>query len=143
MLRFLRKVISVLDKKKILERLEMEGLEEVDEIEYTEDIAVYNFFYSFDDAELDAAREFANENYDDAEGEDSWNEEYFLPYLLDVATDNVRDILEDLEEEFEMEGEFTVYELDKNRHDKAEFTIVLGEEGLEFDIEDIMDELEL
>jgi hypothetical protein len=133
----------VLNKKAMLGYLEGQGLEEVDEIEYNDKIVVYNFFYSFDDAELEAAREYANENYEDAKGEDSWNEEFFLPYLTEMAADNIRDILEDMCAEFKTEGEFMVYELEQGRPEKCEFTIVLAEEGSEFDIEEIMDELDL
>lgn len=133
----------MLNKKGMLQYLEKEGLEEIDEIEYSDKIMAYNFFYSFDEAEIDAAREYANENYDEAGGEENWNEEYFLPYLAEMAADNVKDILEEMCSEFELDGEFMVYELDNNRYESCEFAIVLGEQGLEFDIEKIMDELEL
>lgn len=133
----------MLNKKKMLGYLEGQGFVEVDEIEYNEDIVVYNFFYSFDDAELVAAREYANENYIESKGEESWNEEFFLPYLTEMAADNVRDILEEMCNEFKIEGEFMVYGLDANSPENCEFTIVLAQEGSEFDIEKIMDELEL
>lgn len=136
-------VSLVLNKKIILEYLEDHGFEEIDEIEYNKNIVAYNFFYSFDAPELEAAREYANENYEEANGEESWNEEFFLPYLTEMAADNVKDILEDMCEEFEVEGEFVVYELEQSRPEKCEFTIVVAEDGSEFDIEKIMDELEL
>lgn len=133
----------MLNKKTMLKYLEGQKLEEVDEIEYNENIVAYNFFYPFDDAELIAAKEYANENYEEAKGEESWNEEFFLPYLTEIAADNVRDMLEDMCAEFETEGEFMVYELDLSRPEMCEFTIVLAKAGVEFDIEKIMDELEL
>lgn len=133
----------MLNKKKILEYLENEGLEEIDEIEYNKNIVVYNFFYSFDDAELDAAKEYANENYNEAEGEENWNEEFFLPYLNEMAADNVKDILEDICSELEINGEFMTYELERSRPEKCEFALVFAESGQEFDIEEVMDELDL
>lgn len=127
----------------MLQYLEKEGFEEVDEIEYKDNIIVYNFFYAFDEAETEAARDYANENCDDAKGEESWTEEFFLPNLTEIAADNVKDVLEEMCSEFEVEGEFAVYELDRNSHDKCEFTIVFGAKNAKFDIEKIMDELQL
>ncbi|QCX32998.1 hypothetical protein FDN13_04325 [Caloramator sp. E03] len=129
--------------KEILNFLENEGLEEIDEIEYNKDIFVYNFFYTFDEAEIDAAKEYANENYNDENGEDEWNEEYYLPYLMDIATDNIRDIVDEICEEFGLIGEFVAYEMDKNSSSRCEFVVVFAKEGIEFDIDDIMEELDL
>lgn len=127
----------------MIQYLEKEGLEEVDEIEYKDNIIVYDFFYSFDDAEIEAATEYANENCEDSKGEESWTEEFFLPNLTEMAADNVNDILEEMCNEFEVQGEFAAYELDRNSHEKCEFIIVFGAKGAEFDIEKVMDELQL
>jgi hypothetical protein len=131
------------NSKQIMEYLEKEGFLEIDEIEYNKDVTAYNFFYGFDEAEIDAAKDYANANYSEDAGEDSWNEEYFLPYLTELAADNISDMLEDLCETYELEGEFAAYELDRSRFESCEFTIVLGNSGCKLDIEKIMDELEL
>jgi hypothetical protein len=133
----------VINKKLLMEYLKKEGLEEIDEIEYKKDIIAYNFFYAFDKTELEAARDYADENYNEAEGEENWNEEYYLPYLTEIAADNVKDILEDILSEFEVDGDFMVYELDRDSYDKCEFTVIIAEKGTKFDIEKIMDKLEL
>jgi hypothetical protein len=133
----------MINKKLILKYLEKQGLEEIDEIEYKKEIVAYNFFYAYDKTELEAARDYADENYIEAEGEENWNEEFYLPYLTEMAADNVRDLLDDIISEFEVEGDFMVYELDRNSHDKCEFTIIIAEKGTKFDIEKIMDKLEL
>lgn len=139
----LKGVILMLNQKAILEFLEREGLDEVDEIEYKDDVLVYNFFYTFDETEIDAAKDYANENYDEENGEDEWYEEYFLPYLTDIAADNVRDIIDELCEEFGIIGEFVAYEMDRDNYDQCEFVVVLAEEGSSFNIDEIMDELDL
>ena len=133
----------MINKKSVLKYLEKQGLEEIDEIEYNKDIVAYNFFYAFDKTELEAARDYANENYNEAEGEEKWNEEYYLPYLTEIAADNVRDVLDDILSEFGVDGEFMVYELDRNSDGKCEFTVIIVEKGTKFDIEKIMDKLEL
>ncbi|MCX7884002.1 MAG: hypothetical protein N2448_03100 [Caloramator sp.] len=129
--------------KEILNFLENEGLEEIDEIEYNKDIFVYNFFYVFDEAEIEAAKEYANENCDVESTEEEWNEEFYLPYLTDIAADNVRDIVDDICEEFDLTGEFIAYQMDIGSSERCEFTVVFAKEGLEFDIDEIIEELDL
>ncbi|MCX7904482.1 MAG: hypothetical protein N2486_08210 [Caloramator sp.] len=132
----------MLDRVKIIEFLENEGLNEIDVIDYRdEDVLVLNFFYTFDEAELEAAKQFANDNYEE-ENEDEWYEEYFLPYLTDMAADNIRDIIDDLGEKFGVEGEFVLYEMDRDYHNECECILALAEKGKDFDIEEILDELE-
>ena len=138
-----RKVLNVINKKLIMEYLKKEGLEEIDEIEYNKEIIVYNFIYAFDKTELEAARDYANENHKEAEGEEKWNEEYYLPYLTDLAADNVSDVLDEILSQFEVDGDFMVYELDRNSHGNCEFIIIIAEKGTKFDAEKIMDKLEL
>lgn len=133
----------MLNKQKILDFLQKEGFEEIDEIEYKDNIQVYDFFYKFDEAELDAAKEYSNENYNEANGEDEWYDEFFLPYLADLASDNVRDTLEDICEELELAGEFIMYEPDRDSYEQMEFILVVANENVEFDIDEIVDELEL
>ncbi|SEF72006.1 hypothetical protein SAMN05660865_00850 [Caloramator fervidus] len=132
----------MLDKRGIIEFLEDEGLDEVNELDYKdEDILVLNFFYTFDDAELEAAKQFANDNYE-GDNQDEWYKDYFLPYLTDMAADNIRDIVEELEEKFNVEGEFVIYEMDRDYHSECECVLALAEKGKDFDIEDILEEIE-
>jgi hypothetical protein len=133
----------MINRQAIMEFLEREGLDEVDEIEYKESILVYNFFYTFDDDEMDAAKSYANENYDPEKGEEQWYEEYFLPYLTDVAADNVKDMLDDLCEEFELEGEFIVYEIERESYEQCEFALVVAPRGKQFNMDEILEELDL
>lgn len=134
--------VDMIDREKIIEFLENEGLNEIDVIDYKDkDVLVLNFFYTFDEAELEAAKQFANDNYEE-DNEDEWYEEYFLPYLTDMAADNIRDIVDDLGEKFGVEGEFVLYEMDRDYHSECECILALAEKGKDFDIEDILDELE-
>jgi hypothetical protein len=132
-----------MDNQKILNSLEKEGYKEIDEIEYNKQIKVFNFFYVFDEVELDAAKDYSNENYDEANGEEEWYDEFFLPYLVDMASDNVRDAFEDICEELELTGEFILYEPDRESYEQMEFILVLAEQDVEFDIDKIVEKLEL
>lgn len=132
----------MLNSKSIINALEKEGFEEVDEIKYKDGILVYNFFYQFDEAETEAAKSYANDNYEEENGEDEWYDEYFLPYLSEVAGDNVRDVLEDICEEINASSEFVAFEMDRDSYDQMEFVAVIAGEGVEFDMDEILGELE-
>lgn len=133
----------MINRQAVMEFLEREGLDEVDEIEYKDSILVYDFFYTYDDDEMEAARDYANENYDSEKGEDEWYEGYFLPYLTDVAADNVKDMLNDLCEKFELEGEFIVYEIEKDSYEQCEFALVIAPKETKFNMDEILEELDL
>lgn len=133
----------MLNMQMILQYLEREGLKEVDPIEYKKNILVYNFFYQFDDVEIESARAYANDNYGEKDNEDQWYDEYYIPYLMDIAADNVNDILNELLDEFDAAGDFVAYEMDRNEPDKCEFVLVISDNGSEFDIDEILGDLNL
>lgn len=132
-----------MNKQGIMESLEKEGFIEIDSIDYSDKVTAYNFFYLFDEEELDAAKDYANDGYKEENGEDSWYEEFFLPYLTELAGDNVSDLVEELCLQYSLEGDFAIYEMDRARQEQCEFTVVFAEKGTKFDIEKLMDELEL
>ncbi|TDT50954.1 hypothetical protein [Fonticella tunisiensis] len=133
----------MIDSSKVFEILEKEGFEEVDEIGYKDDIKVFNFFYTFDEAEIEAAKDYANENYDEGEGEDNWYNEFFLPYLTDIAGDNIKDIVDEICEENGLTGEFVLYEIDRDNYEQCEVTLILGEGSKEIDVDRVLNDLEL
>lgn len=133
----------MVNKNAILDYFEKEGLSEVDQIDYKEDVLVYNFYYTFDKTEIDGAKDYANENSSEENGEDEWYDEYFVPYLTDIAGDNVKEIVEEICEEYNLEGEFVAYEIDRFNYEQCEFIVVFANEGTEFDIDDVLDSLDL
>jgi len=132
-----------MDSKRIIEMLEKEGLDEVDQIEYKDNIQVFNFFYTYDSEELEAAKAFANESTDENVSQKEWNEKYFLPFLMEIAADNVKDILGDICEELNLQGEYVAYEIDEDSFEQCEFVIILSEEGTEVNVDEIFEELGL
>ncbi len=133
----------MINKDKIIEYLEDNDLAEIEEIKVEEDLLVLRFFYDFDRDELAAAKAYANDECkDEAESED-WYEEYFLPYLNDIAIDNAGEVIEDLIEEFDVEAQYIAYETDIDSYDYCEFIAVICEEGRNCEIEEILDELEM
>lgn len=133
----------MLNAKKVQEYLEKEGLQEIDNIKYKDNILVYNFFYQFDKVEIEAAEEYSNESCNKDKNNEAWYEEHYIPYLIDVAADNVKDTLDDMCEELNIQGEFVAYEIDRNFSSQCEFTIVIAEPEIEFDIDDVLEEVEI
>lgn len=133
----------MLDKKQIIKFLEDNDLSEVEELEYKDDALVVRFYYDFDSDELASARAYANDECEDEQESDEWYDEFFLPYLNEIAVDNAGEILEDLMEDFDLQAQYITYETDKESYDYCEFIAVISEEDKDYNIEDVLDELEL
>jgi hypothetical protein len=131
------------NKKGIQEYLSNNGLTEIEELEYKGEACVLRFFYDFDEEEINAARAYSNDESEDEENGDIWYEEFFLPYLSDVAVDNVGDVMEDIMEEFDCDAQFVSYEMDEEEYSYNEFIAVFFKKGEEKDIEQVLEELEL
>lgn len=132
-----------MDKKSIISYFENNGIEDHEEIKYKDDLLVLRLYYDFDEEELKAAKAYSNDECtEEAEGE-VWYSEYFLPYLSEIAVDNVGEVIEELMEASHVQAQYVTYDVDKEEHDYCEFIVVIGEENQEFEIEDVLDELEM
>jgi hypothetical protein len=132
-----------MDNKKIIEFLKENELTDIEELEYKENVSVLRFYYDFDDEELASAKAYAN---DECEGEtesDEWYDEYFLPYINDLAIDNVGEILEESIEASDLQVQYISYEADAENYDYCEFIAVYFKENDKVEIETILDELNL
>ncbi|NME65373.1 hypothetical protein HF846_12285 [Clostridium cadaveris] len=131
-----------MNKEKLISYLEENGIEEIEELKVKNDLVVLRLFYDFDEDEIKAATAYANDEESDEES-DEWNDEYYLPYLNDVAVDNVGSIIEDSFEEFDIEGQFASYDVDKENSDYCEFIAAFFEKDSDYDLDEIIDELNL
>lgn len=133
-----------MEKKKIIEFLKEAELSGVEEISYKDNgLFVVKFFYDYDDDEVEAARAYANDECDEEEEGEVWYDEFFMPYLNDIAVDNVGDVVEDVMAEFEIGAQFVSYGIDEEEFENNEFIAVFFEEGKDINIDDILDELEV
>lgn len=132
-----------MDKKKIIQSLKENGLSEIEDLKYEGDAIVLRFFYDFDDPELEAARAYANDESDDEEEGDIWYEEFFKPYLSDLAVDNVGEIIEEIMDKYDIDAQYISYDIDEEEYNYNEFIGLFSEKGNEFVIEDVLDEMGL
>ncbi|KPU44196.1 hypothetical protein OXPF_23640 [Oxobacter pfennigii] len=132
-----------MDKNKILETLrQSQVVEDIEEIKYKPDFLVARFFYVFDSDETEAAQDYANSMSDQDENEDAWYEEHYIPYLIDIAVDEVRDVIEDMVDDTGLNAEYVSYEPDRE-DDRCEFLAVFADGDKEFDIDEVLDNLEI
>lgn len=129
-----------MNKRQIIEFLEKNDLSDVEEVDYEEGILVLRFSYDFDKDELAAAKNYASDESEDTEDGEVWREEFYIPYLNDIAADNVGEIIEEAIEEFELIGQYVSYGVDEEQ-ERNEFIAVFSKE--DFDIEEVLDNLDL
>lgn len=127
-----------MNKIKIFNMLEDDGLYDLKEIKKNNDVLVVNFKYEFDDLEISGAESYANEEYGKDEKDDSWYDDYYLPYLNDMAIDNVEDIMDEICEEESLDYEFIAYELSKEQIDYVEFVAVFFKDEIDFELDELV-----
>lgn len=120
-----------MNKSEIVNYLIDNGIEEIEEIDYEEDMCVLKFYYDFKKEEILEARTYSSDD------DETNKESYYRLYLNDIARDNVSDILEDLKEEFSIEVQHICYdeEVDKGF---IEFIGAFYEIGKDVDIDDVL-----
>lgn len=130
-----------MNKHEIIEILEDNGLDNVSEIKKNKELFIVKFRYEFDDVELEGAESYANEESANNIKDEKWYEDFYLPYLNDIAIDNVEDVINDISEDYNLQYEFIAYELSKEQTEYSEFIAVFYEEDINFNIDDIILEL--
>jgi hypothetical protein len=131
-----------MNKEKIIQCLEENGLNDIEDLNCSDEAVVLKFFYDFDDEELKASKAYASDECKDEIESEKWYYDYFLPYLSDLAVDNVGQIIENIMEEVNLEAQYTTYELDKENYNYNEFTAIFYEKGKDIDLDKILDKLE-
>lgn len=128
-----------MDKEKILECLAAKGLNDAEPLKEEEGFVLVRFYYDFDDDELEAAEAYANDEAG-KEKNYAWTEEFYLPYLNELAVDNVGEIIEEITEQMGIKAQFLSFEMDAD-DDYCEFAAVFYEEGRKVNLEEILDDL--
>jgi hypothetical protein len=132
-----------MDKQKIIKYLNENDINEVEEIKYKENIFVARFYYDFDDDEMDGAFAYADDECEEEKGSELWYEQFFLPYLSDIAVDNVGEILEECIEALDLGVQFISYNVEEEQYDFSEIIAVFYDKNLEIDIEEVLEDLKL
>jgi len=128
-----------MDKEKIINYLEENELSEVEMISEQKDLFVTRFYYDFDETELKAAEAYANDG-SGKEKSDSWYEEFYIPYLTELAVDNVGELMEEIMEDMGLKAQFVAYEMEIDS-DFSEFISIFYKDDIQVNIEDVLAKL--
>jgi hypothetical protein len=134
--------VFFLNKQYIINFLKQNGLSDLDEIKYKNDTIALKFKYYYDEIEMEAATSFADDEGDFKQNKEEWYEEYFLPYLSDIAADNVEDIMEECTEELGIEYEFIGCDISEDDYEFNEFAVVFYGKDADIEIDDILMQLD-
>lgn len=129
-----------MDKEKILEYLDESGMSDIEVVKEEKDYMAVKFYYDFDSDELKAAEAYANDE-SGKEKDDSWFEEFYLPYLTELAVDNVGEVVEEIMGDTGTKAQFISYQMEED-DDFSEFIAVFHDENAVLSIEDILENIE-
>ena len=132
-----------MDKNKIIELLKVKEVTDIEELKYNDEVFVLRFYYDFDESEVKSARAYANDESGEVEDSEAWAEEFFLPYLTDLAIDNVGEYIEEIMEEAEIAAQYMSYDLNADEVDYCEFIAIFHKEDKNIEIETVLDDLKL
>lgn len=114
-------------------------LSDVEVLKSEKELLLVNFYFDFDEDLLAAAKAYANEECED-ESSDSWEKEYYLPYLYDFCNDEVLAIIEDITEELEIAGEFMAFQMKDRTAEYVQFMALFTNEDSDISIEEVVRE---
>lgn len=124
--------------EEIVDYLEGNGLTELEVVRSSKEYIAIKFCYDYDKDEAEAARAYSNEEGDSEEGSAEWYENWYLPYLIDIAKDNIQEIVEDICEEFDVEGEFKQIEEYENHIEFFRGLVVFSTDLADVDFEELL-----
>lgn len=124
----------------LVDILEGNDLTEVEVIKSNENYSVIRFCYDFDQEEMAAAKAYASGESEEEEGSNEWYENWYTPYLYDVAKDNIQEIIEEICDDFELEGEFKEAERYNLSKEFMKGIIIFCKDSSEIEMEDIIND---
>lgn len=124
----------------IISYLEDNGLEDVEDIKQKKNYVIIKFYYDFDKEELSAAKTYSTEESDFEPETDEWYNEYYIPYLRDIAVDNVESILEEIVDEYEVEAKYKEFGMENGDSGYFKFMAVFSDELTDAEMEDILND---
>lgn len=124
----------------IISYLEDNDLADVEEIKQKSDYVIIRFYYDFDKEELSAAKAYATEESDFEPESDEWYNEFYIPYLKDIAIDNVESIIDEIVDELEIESKYKEFGVENGDSGYFKFTAVFSDTLTDRQMEDILND---
>lgn len=124
----------------IINYLDDNDLADIEELKLKSNYTIIRFYYDFDKEELSSAKAYSTEESDFEPESDEWYNEYYIPYLRDIAVDNVESIIEDIMEEFEVEAKYKELGMDSGEASYFKFIAAFSDELTDNEMEDILND---
>ncbi len=124
----------------IISYLEDNDLADIEEIKQKSDYVIIRFYYDFDKEELSAAKAYATEESDFEPESDEWYNEFYIPYLKDIAIDNVESIIDEIVDELEIESKYKEFGMENGDSGYFKFTAVFSNILTDTQMEDILND---
>ena len=131
-----------MDILNIINYLEDNGMSEVEEIKQDSNMSLIKFYYDFDKDELSAAKIYSNEESDYEAESEEWYNEYYIPFLKDIAVDNAESIVEDVMDEFEVQCIMKELGMESGESGYFKFVMAVSDNMDEAELEDILNDYE-
>lgn len=129
-----------MDISEIINYLQENDLSEVEEKKQDSNTTIIEFSYDFDKDELNAAKSYSNEESDFESESDEWYNEYYIPFLKDIAIDNVSSIIEEIIDEFEVEGKYKEIGMDGGNSQYFKFLAAFSTQLSDLELEEILND---
>lgn len=162
-----------MNKNEIKQYLEENEVSDVEFIREEEDMILARMFYYFDEEEIAAAENYEESLFDEDEeddfgdddeeelvvddlddemveelDEDFSEEDYeeedgMIAYLSDIAVDHIGEVLEDLKDDLNVDVQYIRYYMDEDNLESFEVIAMFYKLGLEKDIEEELEKIDL
>ncbi|WP_244833119.1 hypothetical protein [Clostridium sp. BJN0001] len=129
-----------MENNQIIKYLEDNYVENIIEEKKDVNYVILSFEYAFDKESYEAARSYANEESDYEQESEEWYNEYYYPYLKDLATDDVSAIIEDMQDELNV---FAIYNTESSSRAgfvQFKFLVAVSDEIDVDELEDILND---
>lgn len=124
----------------IISYLEDNDLADIEEIKQKSDYVIIRFYYDFDKEELSAAKAYATEESDFEPESDEWYNEFYIPYLRDIAIDNVESIMDEIVDELEIESKYKEFGMENGDSGYFKFAAVFSDTLIDTQMEEILND---
>ncbi|MBY6939398.1 hypothetical protein, partial [Clostridium botulinum] len=81
---------------------------------------------------------YANEDCDFDDDSDEWYNDFYMPYLNDIAMDNIESIIEEAMEDLDIEGKYRQIESETRNLGYVKFISVFANSDSEVDLDEVL-----
>ena len=105
-------------------------------------MSLIKFYYDFDKDELSAAKIYSNEESDYEAESEEWYNEYYIPFLKDIAVDNAEATVEDVVDEFDVAAVVKELGVENGNYGYFKFVLACSYQMDDIELEEVLNDYE-